>query len=159
MPAANPLADLSQLENLNVPAPSYPCKTKQASATVAGVPTDVVINGFSDKIMVMVSQAGRLGMWLQVPLNPTSPAHGNTLPSADDDDLLPLTHLTPQPLLGAANSVRQTTGQLLAAQIASTISARNPDEGRSILVGLGLEKEELMREGFVDLLEAVGKCL
>jgi proteasome assembly chaperone 3 len=44
-------------------------------------------------------------------------------------------------------------------QIASSIALRNPEESRSVLVGLGLEREELSREGFVDLVEAVGRCL
>jgi len=48
---------------------------------------------------------------------------------------------------------------LIAAQLASAISMRNKDEGRMVVLGLGLKKEELGRDGFIQLIELVGKCL
>jgi proteasome assembly chaperone 3 len=73
--------------------------------------------------------------------------------------LLPLTHLTPTTLLGGAHTEREATGQLVAVQLASAISSRNKDEGRSVLVGLGLGFVELETESFVELIELVGGCL
>lgn len=59
-------------------------------------------------------------------------------------------------------------GQLYGTQIASAILTRNPDERRSLLVGMGLSKEAwgvggaaglAAREGFFDLVEMVGGVL
>jgi len=77
----------------------------------------------------------------------------------DEDGLLPLAHLTPTTLLGGAVQSRESFGQLIAAQLASAISMRNKDEGRMVVLGLGLKKEELERDGFIQLIELVGKCL
>ena len=47
---------------LNLP---YPAQTKQAAGQVDGVPTDVMVILFSDKIMVTITQAGRLAQWVR----------------------------------------------------------------------------------------------
>ena len=70
-----------------------------------------------------------------------------------------MTHLTPKTLLGASNTERETIGQLYAAQIASSIANQNPDERRTVLVGLGLRKAEASREDFFDVVDLVKKCL
>jgi proteasome assembly chaperone 3 len=72
---------------------------------------------------------------------------------------LPSAHLTPKTLLGAGGDERETFGQLYATQIASHLSLRNPDDRRTLLLGLGLEKVETEREAFFDLLELVQKVL
>lgn len=69
--------------------------------------------------------------------------------------MLPLGHLTPKTLIGAGGEQRETVGQLYASQIASTIATRNPEEARTLLVGFGLQKVDLERETFFDLLELV----
>ena len=51
------------------------------------------------------------------------------------------------------------TGKLYASQLATMITSRNPDESRSLLVGLGLTKAEASQEQFLDLMELVVKCL
>ena len=73
--------------------------------------------------------------------------------------MLPLGHLNPKTLLGAGGEQRETMGHLYASQIASTISTKNPEETRTVLVGLGLLKVELDRESFFDVLELVQKVL
>lgn len=42
----------------------YPAKTKQAAGLVNGVPTDVTFMLFADKIMVTITQEGRLAQWV-----------------------------------------------------------------------------------------------
>ena len=42
----------------------YPAITKQSSGKIEGVLTDVTSIMFSDKIMVTVSQNGRLAQWV-----------------------------------------------------------------------------------------------
>ena len=50
-------------------------------------------------------------------------------------------------------------GQLYATQIASAIIARNPEEKRTVILGLGLSKLEAKREVFYDIVDLVMKCL
>lgn len=79
--------------------------------------------------------------------------------SSEDDDALPLTQLTPRTLLGAPGSDRETVAHLYATQIASAIATKDPDEERTVLVGLGLVKPQPSREQFFDLVELVVQCL
>ena len=44
----------------------FPVASKQAVGHVGGVQTDVTYMGFLDKIMITVSQGGRLGQWVGV---------------------------------------------------------------------------------------------
>jgi proteasome assembly chaperone 3 len=73
--------------------------------------------------------------------------------------MLPLGHLTPKTLLGAGGEQRETIGHLYASQIASAIAKRDPEETRTVLVGLGLQKLDVEREGFFDLLELIQKVI
>lgn len=69
------------------------------------------------------------------------------------------THLTPTTLLGAGSEDRDTLGHLYASQIASFLTLRNPEEKRTLLVALGLEKVESGREAFFDIIELVQQVL
>jgi proteasome assembly chaperone 3 len=73
--------------------------------------------------------------------------------------MLPLGHLTPKTLLGAGGEQRETLGHLYASQIATVIATRNPEESRTVVVGLGLQKVEMEREAFFDLLELFQKVM
>ncbi len=94
-------------------------------------------------------------MQIQVPLSSASPTAFHTALPSDDEDILPLGHLTPKTLLGAGGEQRETIGHLYASQIASAIAIRNPEETRTVLVGLGLQNLDLQREVFFDLLELI----
>ncbi len=138
-----------------------------------GVATEVSTMSFSDKIVITISQDGRLSQWVnpcllrcsssvahltliakvQVPLSAPSPALIDmALPGAS---ALPSAHLTPKTLVGGGGEDRNTVGQLYAAQIASHLSLRNPEDRRTLLLGLGLERVETAREAFFDVLELV----
>ena len=67
--------------------------------------------------------------------------------------------MTPKTLLGAGGEQRETLGHLYASQIASVIATRNPDETRTVVVGLGLQKVDMEREAFFDLLELLQKVI
>ena len=43
---------------------NYPAITKQAAAVVDGIPTEVTSMIFADKIMVTITQEGRLAQWV-----------------------------------------------------------------------------------------------
>lgn len=53
-------------DSLQIPImPSfYPATTKQAAGVVDGTPTDVTSTYFSDRIMITITQAGRLAQWV-----------------------------------------------------------------------------------------------
>lgn len=42
----------------------FPAKTKQATGTINGVPTEATSISFSDRIVVTISQEGRLSQWV-----------------------------------------------------------------------------------------------
>lgn len=74
--------------------------------------------------------------------------------------LLPSEHLTATTLLGGGNAERETMGQLYASQIASLLTLRNPNEQRSLLLGLGLEKvDTTTSDSFYDVVELVQQVL
>lgn len=50
-------------------------------------------------------------------------------------------------------------GHLYSSQIASLIATRNPKETRTVVVGLGLQKVDMEREAFFDLLELIQKVI
>ncbi|KAJ5252805.1 hypothetical protein N7489_003215 [Penicillium chrysogenum] len=143
--------DTSSLQDsLNLP---FPATTKQIAGLVNGVQTDVVIMSFSDKIMVTISQAGRLAHWLHVPMENQNPGtEGMHTLAEGEDALLPLKDLTTTTLL-------DTTGQLLARQIATAIAMKTPSEKRLLLVGLGLGKSTVDKDSFFAIVEMVLQCL
>lgn len=73
--------------------------------------------------------------------------------------LLPSVHLTPKTLFGGGGEERETLGQLYAAQIASLVSIRDPEDRRTLVLGLGLNKVDTEREAFFDTIELVQKVL
>ncbi|KAH0543374.1 hypothetical protein FGG08_002330 [Glutinoglossum americanum] len=114
----------------------FPAKTKQAASVINGIRTEVHVP-LESAYSTFASQA---------------------LPS--DDSLLPMTHLTATTVLGGTgSSEREILGQLYATQIASAIALRNPEETRMLVLGLGLQKVDIERETFFDMMDLVGKCL
>lgn len=75
--------------------------------------------------------------------------------TTDENRLLPMPHFTPKTLLGGSTSERETVGQLYATQIATAITMKNPQENRTILIGLGLSKFEANRQAFYDTMDLV----
>ena len=43
----------------------YPAQTKQAAAEIKGIKTDVMLLSFLDKIMITITQEGRLAQWVR----------------------------------------------------------------------------------------------
>ncbi|KAK2751790.1 hypothetical protein FQN55_009232 [Onygenales sp. PD_40] len=161
-----PNAQLEEMMQSMGPLPAqtdlpFPASTKQAAGVLGGILTDVMAVSFSDKIIVTVSQKGKLAQWLHVPLENTNPGTDgyHTLPDPNEDGLLPLSNLTATSVLGARGSERETIGQLYACQIASMIATKNPDEKRLLVVGLGLDQPELDRDMFFGVIDLVMQCL
>jgi proteasome assembly chaperone 3 len=156
----------------------YPVTTNQAAGPVDGIHTEVRTTYFSDKIMVTITQNGGLAQWVCLSKHAACqpglfkwqiqvPMERSNIPSTDlpllssthDDDLLPMPHLNPKTLLGSSTLERETIGQLCATQIASSIATRDPQENRTVLLGLGLSKIEASRTMFYDTIELVMKTL
>ncbi|KAK5073331.1 hypothetical protein LTR24_010348 [Lithohypha guttulata] len=143
----------------------YPAQTRLATATINDVPTHITCISFADKIMLTITQNGKLSQWLTVPLqadNPTSAdPHFNLARDmdGDSDSLLPVTRFQPRTLLGAGGTERETMGQLYASQIASLITAKNGEESRSLMLGLGLAKVDLSRDTFLEILDLITRVL
>ena len=53
--------DLSQIPHIQA---TYPAITKQSAGMIDGVLTDVISTTFSDKLVVTVTQNGRLAQWV-----------------------------------------------------------------------------------------------
>ncbi|KAG6054340.1 hypothetical protein E4U17_003880 [Claviceps sp. LM77 group G4] len=137
----------------------FPAPSRQASGIVNGIETQVTSLGFSDKIVITISQEGRLAQWIQVPL--ISPPDGLVelpLPSTGQG-VLPLTHLTATTLLGSGGDDRETLGHLYAGQIASHVSLVAPDDRRTLILGLGLSNSKAERTEFFDLIDLVKKVV
>lgn len=134
---------------------------------IAGHPTQIVFQAFSDRILVLVTQVGKVGNLVSLKLllydsllmvhkvQVTLPST-NTLPAdpaehdASDKDTLPAPSPAIQltPLLGSSPSEHhQTLQSLYASQIATLIwesPSQNPFDGsrRSVVVGLALRKAD-----------------
>lgn len=90
-----------------------------------------------------------------MPLSSASPTQLDTALPTGFDDLLPMAHLTPKTLMGGGGEERETIGHLYATQIATLVSSRNPEETRTVLVGIGLLKIDMAREAWFDILELI----
>lgn len=54
-----------------IPAPAglelpYPAQTRQAAGLIDGVQTDVLLVSFADKVVVTITQNGRLAQWVRL---------------------------------------------------------------------------------------------
>ena len=96
---------------------------------------------------------------IQVPLTGSSAGVVEMSLPSSNRGLLPSTHLTPRTIFGGGGEERETVGQLYAAQLASHISLRSPEDRRTLVIGLGLKTISTEREAFFDLLELAQKVL
>ncbi|KAI0007388.1 hypothetical protein F4779DRAFT_513566 [Xylariaceae sp. FL0662B] len=135
----------------------FPAQSKSAVGPIDGIATDASSLFFSDKILVILSQEGRLSQWIQVPLS--APSSASVDMALANPSLLPMSHLTPRTLLGGGGEERESLAQLYAAQMASHIVRRDSEERRTLVVGLGLKQLKPDREAFFDVLELVQKVL
>ena len=53
------------MESVDVREEPFPAKGKEASGTVNGVATEVSSKSFSDKLLITISQEGRLSQWVR----------------------------------------------------------------------------------------------
>ena len=153
----------------------FPAPTKQVAGDINGVKTDVMYISFADKLMITITQNGKLSQWasvpdlgcvelkltrikVSVPLLSDNPTHADPYfqtARSEDDSLLPSARFSPRVLLGAGGPDREALGQLYASQIANAIVTKSPEESRSLMLGLGLAKAELDRDVFLQVIDLV----
>ncbi|KAG2349786.1 hypothetical protein BDR05DRAFT_986195 [Suillus weaverae] len=131
------------------------------SVELEGVPTDIMVQGFADRILVLVTQMGKVGNLIQASIPSTTP-----LLSAQDEDSesglpAPPAAIQLTPLLGGASSEHlQTLHSLYAAQIATIIWVKEAKkmavDRRSIIIGIALRKEGDERKTFHGVMNHIG---
>ncbi|KAL2889313.1 Proteasome assembly chaperone 3 [Ceratocystis lukuohia] len=137
----------------------YPIRAHTAVANVNGIPTEATSRVFTDKVMITLSQEGRLAQWIHVPIRATPASMAGLTASHPRQDMLPASHITPTTLLGGGGSDREAAGHLLASQIANYISLKSPEDERTMVLGLGLKQLEATPTGLFDVLELVQQVI
>jgi len=141
----------------------FPATSKTSSGLVKDIPTAVTCTSFSDKILLTISQAGKLAHWVHVPLATTStdPMNPGMFHNHDtSNELLPMTHLTATTVLGGTKRDDEVVGQTLATTVASAILMKRPQEERMLVLGLGLNgMAEMGRTEFDAVVGLVFECL
>ncbi|KAJ4402389.1 hypothetical protein N0V91_007254 [Didymella pomorum] len=147
------------------PSP-FPARSKTASSRINGKETTATSMSFSDKILITVTQEGRLAHWVHVPLDISATDTGATSQSyldRDDEDpnsdLLPMHHLTATNILGGTIPELEVLGQTLATQVASAIKTQKDRESRMVVLGMGLDKSVSGRQEFSELMGLVLEVL
>jgi proteasome assembly chaperone 3 len=152
--------DQTQAPNV-FPAP-FPAAGSSTSGTINNTPTTVTSLAFADKILITISQDGKLSHWVHVPLASTSADPMNPTPMSSgnpENELLPMSHLTATTVLGGTKPGDEVVGQTLATTIASAILMKRPSEERLLVLGLGLENASTGLTGRTQFDEAVGLVL
>ncbi|KAF2161087.1 hypothetical protein M409DRAFT_28418 [Zasmidium cellare ATCC 36951] len=156
------MATNTETAQLNAYPSPYPAPSKSTSGTVNGRLTSVTSIGFADKILITITQAGKLAHWVHVPLSTASADPMNPGPmagSGSENDLLPMTHLTATTVLGGTKREDEVVGQTLATTIGSAILMKRSSEERLLVVGLGLEDAAGILTGRAQFDEVVGLVL
>ncbi|KAJ3537582.1 hypothetical protein NM688_g6663 [Phlebia brevispora] len=123
--------------------------TVQTTKEIDGVNTEVLIQNFADRVLVLVTQLGKVGNLIQAtipsaePLLPPAPAEPGrpSLPA-------PPASIQLMPVLGQAPSEHfQTLHSLYASQVATLVwnaDATGPlqEERRAVIVGIALRKSD-----------------
>ncbi|KAH6918503.1 hypothetical protein BKA70DRAFT_1175924 [Coprinopsis sp. MPI-PUGE-AT-0042] len=116
----------------------------QHNTVINGFPTTILIHSYADRIMVLVTQLGKVGNLIQATLLTTEPLSNEDQGDDSFPEPSPATQLTP--LLGSsASEHQQTLHSLYAAQIATIIwdeTSQFSIQGtrRSVIVGIALKK-------------------
>ncbi|CAI2173867.1 20358_t:CDS:2 [Funneliformis geosporum] len=130
--------------------PVFPLKTRQTARLLNGTHTEVMVTGFHDKILVIVTQYGRIGSLIYVTVDSLSPTVLSVTPSTTTNIKF---------LFGSMTLLYQ----LYASHLATVIAADNPMDGRSVVVGLALKKsgdddEVGNKEVFEEVVSMVKEC-
>ncbi|RUS23166.1 hypothetical protein BC937DRAFT_91852 [Endogone sp. FLAS-F59071] len=131
---------------------SFPVQNRQLARLIEGLHTEVLVSGFGDKILVIVTQYGKIGSLLYTTLD-TTPQLSST-PSA----VPTTTHF----LLGQSTTTQSDIQLLYASHISQTIAVMNPNEKRSVLMGIALkdpgDDNAARKRVFEEVVDMVKEC-
>lgn len=98
---------------------------------------------------------------VHVPLESRDPTLADRRIQQDNDgsQLLPLSQLTATTILGSGTTARDTVARLYAAQVASALAAKDPDERRLLVLGIGVKQDSLDRETYLGVLDLMLQCI
>ncbi|CAG8535522.1 17550_t:CDS:2 [Cetraspora pellucida] len=105
----------------------FPLQTKQAARAINGVHTETLITGFRDKILVIITQYGKIGSLAYVTFDSLSSKSLSSFSTSATTNI--------NFLLGGFSSLYQ----LYALHIATIIANENPNDRRSVVIGLALK--------------------
>ncbi|KAF8946826.1 hypothetical protein BGZ47_011217 [Haplosporangium gracile] len=147
----------------------FPLINRQAARIIQGRHTEVFVVSFVDKILILVSQYGKVGSLIHTQVDQQS----LTASTAAGD----LASTSSKFLLGAGSSTSKKTQlyQVYASHISQMIQHQNPMENRAVVLSLALsiqepdlekeqiteeEKEERLRdrELFENVIELINEC-
>ncbi|KAJ1908870.1 hypothetical protein IWQ60_011484 [Tieghemiomyces parasiticus] len=122
--------------------PAFPVNIRQTCLEVQGHPTDVVLLGFADKIVVLITQLGNVGSLLASGGGDRTTDMAGHPRTVDDDDFggssAPPTHT--QFLLGnTSDSGLNVVYQLFASEVTHLIHQQSPQDARALLLGISLK--------------------
>ncbi|KAL1676985.1 hypothetical protein EV122DRAFT_215118 [Schizophyllum commune] len=122
----------------------------QVTRDIAGNNTDIVVLPYADRVLVLVTQLGKVGNLIQASLPATTPIQPAAEPSADHPNALALPPPPPgiqvTGLLGSSSSDHQhTLHYLYASQIATIVWTAEGGGAlagprRDVIIGLALRK-------------------
>ncbi|EMC96249.1 hypothetical protein BAUCODRAFT_467782 [Baudoinia panamericana UAMH 10762] len=154
------------MESTTVEPATFPALTKTSSGIANNLLTVVTSISFSDKLLITVTQAGKLAHWVHVPLataslDPLNPTSNSSFANADPENaLLPRSDLTATTVLGGTKREDEVIGQTLCTTVASAILMKRPGEERLLVMGLGLQDAtSIARQGFGEIVGLILDCL
>ncbi|KAH9935020.1 uncharacterized protein B0H18DRAFT_979432 [Fomitopsis serialis] len=124
--------------------------SSQIARELDGAHTDVLLQAFADRILVLITQIGKVGTLIQATIPATTALDPAPPPDPSEPNVIPLPPPPPAiqltPLLGSAPSEHmQTLHSLYTSQVATVIWTEEVQEfmeaeRRPIVVGLALRK-------------------
>ncbi|CAG8491711.1 5891_t:CDS:2 [Cetraspora pellucida] len=105
----------------------FPLQTRQTARVINGVHTETLITGFRDKILVIITQYGKIGSLAYVTFDSLSSKSLSSFSTSTTTNI--------NFLLGGFSSLYQ----LYALHIATIIANENPNDRRSVVIGLALK--------------------
>ncbi|KAF9095573.1 hypothetical protein BGX29_008968 [Mortierella sp. GBA35] len=158
---------------MDMQQPPFPLINRQAARLIQGRHTEVLVVSFIDKILILVSQYGKVGSLIHTTVDQQS----LTASTAGGD----LASTSSSFLLGAGSLASKKTQlyQVYASHISQMIQHQNPNETRPVVLSLALsiqepdwennrnanqqeqeEKEQRVRDRdlFENIIELVNEC-
>lgn len=152
------------LIDTSLPSLPYPANTKIAATEILQIPTTAQLTSFSDKLLLTISQHGKLAQWFSVPLAADNPSASEGFMAIDgvingDGEgeaegevdqivglLVPQSRFQARTLVGGGGGEREVWGGLVARCVAGLVVGKgrqgrygdSEGESRVLIVGLGL---------------------